>query len=258
MLLTRQHMQTIVNAKAHVPWSQRTFLQTVRVMLEWAVGEGRVPDNPALGVKRRKVKTDGYKTASEAHIKRIEARWPIGSKERLAFALILYTGQRRSDVVKMGPVHVHRGILTVDQKKTEGGEEAHLEIPMHPKLKAIIEATPTVGLKTFLVTFFGNAYTSPGFGNWSRDICNAAGCHDVSAHSFPQGDRATSRRDQLQRTSDRGDPRPCLAQGSRALHEGRQPQAPRARSDGEAGRGWMVNRYCPTLRSGWTRIGEKP
>jgi integrase len=53
---------------------------------------------------------------------------------QLAFALLLYTGQRRSDVVKLGRQHIHNDVLTIDQGKTEGGEEAHLEIPVHPKL----------------------------------------------------------------------------------------------------------------------------
>jgi integrase len=191
MLLTRQHMQTIVNKKAATPFAQRNFLNTVRMMFEWAVGEGRIPDNPTLGVKRLKVKTTGYKTGSESDIERIEARWPIGTKERLAFALILYSGQRRGDVVRMSARDIHNGILTIDQGKTEGGEEAHLEIPVHPKLKEIIDATPTVGVKTFLVTSFGNPFTAPGFGNWFRELCDAADCPDVSAHSFR---KATARR----------------------------------------------------------------
>jgi integrase len=110
---------------------------------------------------------------------------------RMRSALLLYTGQRRSDVVKIGRQHVHNGVLTIDQGKTEGGEEAHLEIPMHPKLREIIDATPTVGVKTFLVTHFGKPYTPPGFGNWFRELCDRADCPDVSAHGLR---KATARR----------------------------------------------------------------
>jgi hypothetical protein len=38
----------------------------------------------------------------EAHRGRVR-RWPLGTRERLAFALLLYTGQRGGDVVKMMP-----------------------------------------------------------------------------------------------------------------------------------------------------------
>jgi integrase len=187
MLLTREHMQRMVNEKAATPFAQRNFLATLRAVFEWAVDEGRVPDNPCLGCKRVKAKTTGYKTWTEADIARIEAMYAVGTKERLAFALILYTGQRRGDVVMMGAQSVHNGMLTIDQGKTE----AHLEIPVHPKLRQIIDATPTIGVKTFLVTSFGNPYTSNGFGNWFRELCDTAECADISAHG---GRKATARR----------------------------------------------------------------
>ncbi|HEX9323724.1 MAG TPA: tyrosine-type recombinase/integrase [Xanthobacteraceae bacterium] len=191
MLLTREHVQRIVNEKSATPFAQRNFLNTLRAMFRWAATEGRVPDDPTLGVTRQKAKTTGYKTWTEAEIERFEIAHPIGTKGRLAFALILYTGLRRSDVVKIGRRHVHNGVLTIEQGKTEGGEEAYLEIPLHPKLCEIIDATPTVGVKTFLVTHFGKPYTAAGFGNWFRELCDQAGCFDISAHG---GRKATARR----------------------------------------------------------------
>jgi integrase len=191
MLLTREPMQRIVNEKSATPFAQRNFLNTLRAVFVWAVAEGRVPDDPTLGVKRVKVKTTGYKTWSEAEIQLFEAKHPIGSKARLAFALILYTGQRRSDVVRMGRQHIHKGVLTIDQGKTDGGEAAHLEIPVHPKLREIIDATNPIGHQTFLVTSFGKPYKAAGFGNWFRELCDEAGCPDISAHG---GRKATARR----------------------------------------------------------------
>jgi len=191
MLLTREHMQRIVNEKAATPFAQRNFLNTLRAMFKWAVKEGRIPDDPTLGLTREKVKSTGYKTWSEDHISRFETTHPIGSKARLAFALLLYTGQRRSDIVKLGRQLIQDETLVIDQGKTEGGEEAHLEIPVHPKLREVIDATPMVGVKTFLVTHFGKPYTAPGFGNWFRELCNQANCPDVSAHGLR---KATARR----------------------------------------------------------------
>jgi integrase len=191
MLLTREHLQRIVNEKAATPFAQRNFLNTLRALFKWAIKEGRIPEDPTLGVTREKAKTTGYKTWSEDHIARFEDRHAIGSKARLAFALLLYTGQRRSDVVTMGRQHIQNGMLTIDQGKTEGGEESHLEIPVHPKLQEMIDATPTLGVKTFLVTHFGKPYTAPGFGNWFRELCDQADCPDVSAHGLR---KATARR----------------------------------------------------------------
>jgi hypothetical protein len=95
MLLTRERLQRIVNGKVSTPFAQRNLLNTPRAMFKWALKEGRIPDDPALGVTREKVKTTGYKTFSVDHIARFEATHTIGTKGRLAFALLLYTGQRR-------------------------------------------------------------------------------------------------------------------------------------------------------------------
>ena len=57
LLLTREHMQRIVNKKAGTPFAQRNFLNTLRSMFRWAMKEGRIPDDPTLGVTREKVKT---------------------------------------------------------------------------------------------------------------------------------------------------------------------------------------------------------
>src|SRR5215510_14358922 len=60
--------------------------------------------NPARDVgKLRSKNPDGIRAWSEADAARYEARHPIGTKARLAFDLLLYTGVRRSDVVRLGP-----------------------------------------------------------------------------------------------------------------------------------------------------------
>ena len=191
MLLTREHVQRIVNEKAATPFAQRNFLNTLRAMFKWAAKEGRIPYDPTLGVTREKVKTTGYKTRSEDHIGRFEAKHPIGTKARLAFAFLLYTGQRRGDVVRIGRQHVYNGVLTIDQGKTEGGEESHLEIPVHPKLQEIIDATPTVGVKTFLVT------SATGFAIYATQpnvrMCLHMDCGKQPRAVLPRSDAARTR-----------------------------------------------------------------
>ena len=56
-------------------------------------------------------------------------------------ALLLYTGHRRSDVVRMGRQHIRDGVLQVRQQKT--GVE--LFIPVHARsLRPIIDVTPVL------------------------------------------------------------------------------------------------------------------
>jgi integrase len=71
--------------------------------------------------------------------------WPLGTRERLALALLVFTGQRRSDVLRMGR---HRdGVLTIKQKKTG----VQVDVPVHPELAAAIAACPSEHL-TYLTT----------------------------------------------------------------------------------------------------------
>jgi integrase len=94
--------------------------------------------NPTQGVKRPRIKTEGFRTWTEADIAAFEAVHPVGTRARLALALLLYTAQRRSDVVRLGRQHVRDGVIQVRQQKTG----VVLTIPVHPVLAAILEATP--------------------------------------------------------------------------------------------------------------------
>jgi integrase len=42
-----------------------------------------------------------FHASTDDEIARFEQRWPIGARERLAFALFVFTGRRASDVAKM-------------------------------------------------------------------------------------------------------------------------------------------------------------
>ena len=117
-----------------------------------------------------KQRSGGIYTWSEADIANFEAKHPIGSRARLALALLLYTAQRRSDVIRLGRQHIRDGAIHVSQQKTG----ASLVIPVHSELALIIDATPSDHL-TFLVTRDGWPFSPAGFGNLFRDWCNGAG-----------------------------------------------------------------------------------
>jgi integrase len=178
--IERKHVQAMVDAKAATPSAARNLLAVLRLLMAFAIKAGIREDDPTVGVKHAKIRTAGYDTWSEEDIAAFEARHPIGSKARLALALLLYTGQRRGDVVKMGRQHVRGNKISVKQNKTG----AVLMLPMVDELRAAIEATPTDHL-TFLTTHFGQPYTAAGFTNWFRDRCNEAGLRKgLSAHGL--------------------------------------------------------------------------
>jgi integrase len=151
------------------PSVARNWLKTLRALLQFAMTEGFRADDPTQGVKPPRIKTDGIHTWTETEIAQYEARHPIGTKARLALALLLYTAQRRGDVVGMGRQHFRNGMIAVRQQKTG----AMLQIPIHPKLREALGATSDKHL-TFLVTEFGKPFSFAGFGNWFRERCNEA------------------------------------------------------------------------------------
>lgn len=99
-----------------------------------------------------------------------QARYGAGSRAVLALALLLFTGQRRGDVIRMGPQHVRDGAMTVRQGKTG----AKRNIPILPSLQMVIDASK-IGHLTYLVTEFGKPFSPAGFGNRFRDWCDSAG-----------------------------------------------------------------------------------
>lgn len=147
-------------------------LRLLRMLLAFAVERGWRDDDPTAGVKRMRYKEKGFPDWGEGEIAAYEARWPLGTRERLALALLLHTAQRRSDVVRMGWQHVTAaGRIRVRQQKT--GRE--LLIPIHPELREALEAVPP-GQLTFLQTMQGKAskpFTGNGFYNrfveWARE-----------------------------------------------------------------------------------------
>jgi integrase len=96
--------------------------------------------------------------------------WPIGTKQRLAFALMLYTGQRRSDVHRMTWIDVSEGTIRVVQQKT--GRK--LTIPLHRDLLAVL-AVANRDHVTIINAEYGKPFTVDGFSQWIRDAITAAG-----------------------------------------------------------------------------------
>jgi integrase len=178
-LLERKHVRDMVAKKATTPAAANNMLRMVRLLMRFGVEEGWRRDDPTLGVKTIRIKSGGFHCWTEDEIAAFERRWPIGTRERLAFALLLYTGQRRGDVIHMGRQHVRDGRIHLVQQKTK----ARLRLPIHPELHAVLVKTDTE--LTFLVTAEGQPFTAAGFGNWFSSACDAAGLpKGCSAHGL--------------------------------------------------------------------------
>lgn len=157
-----------------------TVRKVLRLVLKLAVRRGLIKQNPMDGLRMPRKAAAGFRAWAEEDIAAYEEFWPAGSRERLALSLLLYTAQRRSDVVPMGRQHVKAGKIRVVQSKTG----TPLWIPLHPALAAEIEAAPRDQL-TFLQTAYGKPFSVAGFGNWFGEKAQEAGCPDgCTAHGL--------------------------------------------------------------------------
>ena len=85
--------------------------------------------------------SQGFHSWTIDEVRQYEERHPIGTRARLALALLLYTTQRRSDVVRLGHKMAHEGWLKFTQAKNANRKPISLEIPILPELQRIIDAT---------------------------------------------------------------------------------------------------------------------
>jgi integrase len=167
--LTRERIITgILQPYADRPGAALSTLKMLRVLIRHAIDIGWLKHDPSLGIKRPK--TQEIRSWTDAEIKAFEERWPIGTKQRLAFALLLYTGQRRSDVHRMIWSDVTGASIRVVQQKT--GRK--LAIPLHRELLAVLAAAGREHI-TIINTGWGQPFTVDGFSQWMRHAITEAG-----------------------------------------------------------------------------------
>lgn len=165
----KKHINEAIDKKP--PHAGATFRKVMSQLFAWAVSVDKLPVNPVAEARRPKIKSDGFHTWTPEEVERFYARWPLGTRERLAMDLALFTGLRRSDLYRVGRQHVRDGVISIQTRKT--GAWAH--IPIFANLRASIAAAPTGDL-AFLVTERGVPFASEGsFGNWFGKACRAAG-----------------------------------------------------------------------------------
>ena len=177
-LVTKKAIKAGLDRLKSTPFQGKHFLTTMRGLFIWAVEAQHVSEDPTFGLHAIRPKTEGFKVWTEEEVNRFEARWPIGTRERLAFDLLLYTGLRRGDVAALGRQHVRDGVITLRTAKT--GQSVSL--PILPALAASIAASKTGDL-AFIAGVNGRPMVKEGFGNWFREVCDKAGVSG-SAHGL--------------------------------------------------------------------------
>ncbi|SNS54018.1 Site-specific recombinase XerD [Sphingomonas laterariae] len=189
--LSFAHAEKMLAKKADTPTAANKLRKQLKRLVDYGVLLKMRSDNPFDLTEPMAAETGGHHTWSEDDIARFVVRHPLGSKAYLAMMLMLWTGARRCDVVRLGRQNVKAGRLTFTPLKTKKTTQTTLHMPIAPQLAAAIAAAPGTGGMTFLATAYGVPFTANGFGNWFRDRCDEAGLPNCSAHGLR---KAISRR----------------------------------------------------------------
>jgi integrase len=178
--INRAAIRDGVDRRAKTPSQAKNFKQTLSQFFKWLKGSEIVSDNPCDDVELpKRPKTGGFKEWTVEEILQYEARWPIGTRERVMLDVYMYTGLRRGDAAVVGKQHVRNGVISLQTEKT--GQWVH--IPLLDVLKRTLDAGPTGDL-SFNATLAGRPFVKESLGTIFKEACKAAGIMNKSAHGL--------------------------------------------------------------------------
>jgi integrase len=168
--IQRPHIKRMMAKVIETPSSANDRLKKLRILLKFAIDLGWRKDDPTLHVK--KLKEGEHHTWTDEQVEAFESHWPLGTQQRTAFALLLYTGQRVSDVARMSWSDVsldgHR--IAITQEKTG----SKLDLQLHDDLLAALARWPR-SEAAILCTAYGKPFSVKGLGNKMAEAFDAAG-----------------------------------------------------------------------------------
>jgi integrase len=167
-LMHKAALQAILNSKT--PAASRNWKKALRGFIDHCLALDMIKVDPLAGIKLVQLKSKGHHTWEFEECRQFEERYPVGTRARLAYELLLQAGQSRCDVVRMGRQHIRKGMMSMRRQKTD----VPFNVEIMPRLQAAIDAMPASDHLTFLVTAQGKPFAAAGFGNWFRDLCREA------------------------------------------------------------------------------------
>jgi integrase len=179
--ITRKHIVAARDRRKDTPAQARNFLDAMRGLYRWALEADHVRIDPTAGVTNPgRKKGPGFPKWTELEVEAYEHRWPIGTRQRVWMAVLLYTGLRRGDAVLLGRQHVREGVASMRTEKS--GEMITVTLPILPELARVLEAGPT-GELAYICGATGGPLTKESFGNAFSEAARAAGVNK-SAHGL--------------------------------------------------------------------------
>jgi integrase len=180
--LKRAHVKAILSHFRDTPHMERIVLICLRKLIMVAIDEEWIEIDPTYKLTRNP-RTDGHRAWPLEIMARYEAKWPIGSRQRTAYALALWLGNRVSDITRlrwadMTTKHIPDGdqVLQIEGFEFVQFKGRKRGKPIFLPLSKMLErelAPLSRETETVLVTSRGGAYTdgslSTAMAEWCRD-----------------------------------------------------------------------------------------
>lgn len=167
--LERRHILGWKDKLASKPGAANKMLRTVKQLMTFAEARGFRPDNLGKGIKM--MRGGRWRAWTDAELLDFEERWPLGTRERTGYALALYTGQRREDLVKLTWKSIAGEAFRLKQGKTG----TDVVIPIHPELKKALAAVHPRHEKAILASDKGEKLSPVYFGHLMAAAVDEAG-----------------------------------------------------------------------------------
>ena len=171
--LTKERIEKILAPYADRPGAALSLLKMLRILIQHAMqldrkNHLRIDKDPSTGIARPEIKE--IRAWTDAECAAYETRWPIGTKQRTAYALMLYVGTARVDVHRMTWRQLDDASVRYTRNKTGVG----VETDIHSDLQKALSATPREHI-TLINTEYGKPFTVAGFSGFMRDAITRAG-----------------------------------------------------------------------------------
>jgi integrase len=176
--LRRRHVKALLGSMADRPHAAYDTLVVLRKMILAALDEEWIEVDPTHRIKYRP-ESGGHRAWTDDERAAYEARWPLGSLARTAYACVLYGGPRRSDVARFRWADFLADEFPHTQQKTG----KRLMLPVLPALRDALDAAPHLG-EHILTTAKG---TPRALGTLTNDFARwtgAAGLKGCTMHGL--------------------------------------------------------------------------
>lgn len=178
--MTPQHVEKLM-AKKGGPAAANRLRKDLSQLFRYAAKRfGFAGQNPAALADAHKERSKGFHTWTDDEIEVFRAKFPTGTKARLALEIFLSTGTSRQDAAALTRANIRGDRLSYRRGKT--GQE--VDLPILPELAKELALIPRTQMVLLAHGHEAKSYSATPLGNWFRDRCKEAGLTECTSHGL--------------------------------------------------------------------------